>query len=333
MKTEPMIFSMLLHLSMNMWGDKDSRLKLWEDKLEADMDVWRKITDAMPSFGFNSVLIDVGNSLRYESHPELAIEGSLSKDDFKKELDRLRSIGLEPMPKLNFSGGHDAWLKDWSRMLGTEKYRRTAAELIEEVSELFGRPRFFHLGLDEEDALNQRALQFQCVRRGEVLWRDVYSLFDSAEKAGTTPWIWSDFYWHHPEEFMEKMPKSVLQCCWNYGPIASIPSKRHPDLRMESLNDPSVHVEGAKPNMADIGILEFDKAGFTQTLCCSNYTCFESSDRTMEVGRDYLDQSRLAGYFTAPWSGLQKPDEFYHLDAMQRFWSAKKKYYPELCQG
>ncbi len=332
MKTGPMIFSMLLHLSMNEWGDKNSRLELWEDEVSADLGVWRRIVDAMPSFGFNSVLIDVGNSLKYESHPELAIPGAIDKDRFKKELDRLRSIGLEPMPKLNFSGGHDAWLMDYSRMLGTEKYRRVASELIEEVSEVFGRPRFFHLGLDEEDPVNQGALQFQVVRRGDIFWRDVYHLFDATEKAQSTPWVWSDYCWHHPETFFEKMPKSVLQCSWNYGTLATIPSKRHPGLRMESADDPSVHVEGKSKAAADSSILELDRRGYTQTLCCSNYTCFESSDRTFEVGRDYLDQSRLAGYFTAPWGGLQAPDEFYHFDAMQRFWSAKKKYYPELCK-
>ena len=331
-KNEPMLFGMLIHLSANMWGDKNSRLNSWEDRLEADLGVWKKIVDAMPAFGFNSVLIDVGNSVRYESFPELAIEGSIDKDRFRKELDRLRSIGLEPLPKLNFSAGHDAWLKDISRMPGSEKYRNAVSQIIEEISELFGRPRFFHLGLDEEVPSCQRALQFQCVRRNGVFWKDAYHLFDATEKAQSTPWIWSDLYWHHPEEFLEKMPKSVLQCPWNYSALPTIPSKRFPDLRMESEKDPAVIAGGSEKNIEDACILDLDRAGYSQTLCCSNYTCFESSDRTFEIARDRLDPDRLVGIITAPWGALSAQDEFYHLDAMQRFLRAKQTYYPELCE-
>ena len=40
----------------------------------------------------------------------------------RKELDRMRALGLEPLPKLNFSTCHDAWLKDYHRMISTPQY-------------------------------------------------------------------------------------------------------------------------------------------------------------------------------------------------------------------
>jgi len=32
----------------------------------------------------------------------------------KDEIARLKGLGLEPIPKLNFSACHDAWLKDYN---------------------------------------------------------------------------------------------------------------------------------------------------------------------------------------------------------------------------
>ena len=64
----------------------------------------------------------------------------------------LRALGIEPLPKLNFSTCHDAWLGPYSRMVSTPAYYDVCRDLIDEVAELFGGPRFFHLGMDEETA-------------------------------------------------------------------------------------------------------------------------------------------------------------------------------------
>ena len=45
------------------------------------------------------------------------MKGSWEPDRFREELRRLRGLGIEPIPKLNFSGCHDLWLKDYSRIL------------------------------------------------------------------------------------------------------------------------------------------------------------------------------------------------------------------------
>lgn len=332
MKKNEKMFSILLHLSNNMWGDENSRLRFshWHPEMDADYEVWRRVIDALPAYGFNSVLIDVGDAVQYESHPEISLPGAWTKDFFKAELDHMRKIGLTPFPKLNFSGGHDAWLKVYSRMLGTDTYRKVAADLMKEVYELFGKPRYFHLGMDEENPTCQRALQFSCTRRNGVLWKDMFHLFHTCETLGSMPWIWSDFYWSHPEEFLYNMPKSVLQCPWNYSSLPTLPSKRYSDLTLESSYDPAVIESGLAENAADKAILDLDKAGFQYTLCCSNYTCRESSERTMEVGRDLCNPELLVGYFTAPWCGTYKNSEFRLMDALHRFKKAKEIYYPEL---
>ena len=95
------------------------------------------------------VLIDLAEGLVYPSHPELAVKGSWSVERMRKELDRLRGMGLEPIPKLNFSTTHDLWLGEYHRMVSTKKYYEVCADLIRDVGEIFGTPRMIHIGFDE----------------------------------------------------------------------------------------------------------------------------------------------------------------------------------------
>ena len=81
--------------------------------------------------------------------------------------------------------------------------------MIAEVCTLFGKPRFFHLGMDEEDVAGQR--------QQDLWWRNFLLMATELEKNGVRPWIWSDYFWHHPEEFLKRMPKTVVQGNWYYG--------------------------------------------------------------------------------------------------------------------
>ena len=111
------------------------------------------------------VLVDLGDAIKYESHPEIAVNNAWSTTKLKEELKKMRGMGLEPIPKLNFAAGHDAWLKKYSRMVSTDIYYGVCKDLIEEVSDLFDKPRLFHLGMDEENADDQRYLQLAVIRQ------------------------------------------------------------------------------------------------------------------------------------------------------------------------
>lgn len=81
-------------------------------------------------------------------------------------------MGLEPVPKLNFAAGHDIWLGEYSRMVTTKKYYEVCGHLIEEVAHIFDKPRFFHLGMDEENAEDQRYLDLVVIRQNDLWWHD-----------------------------------------------------------------------------------------------------------------------------------------------------------------
>ena len=108
-------------------------------------------------------------------------------------------------------------------MMGTDEYRKVCADVIADVCEIFGRPRFFHIGYDEETAGHQGRFQYVVVRQGEAWWTDFLSIVKAVERCGARAWCFSDMSWRHLDQFLERMPKSVVQCPWNYKVNAEHP--------------------------------------------------------------------------------------------------------------
>ena len=312
-----MMWAYLLHLGDNMWRDEwdENSISPFYEELSMDEQVWRKIIDFLPSQGIDTVLIDLGDGMEYERHPELAVKGAWSKDKLKKELDYIRSLGMTPLPKLNFSACHDAWLKEYSRMLSTTPYYQVCKDVIEEVVEVFDNPQYFHLGLDEENAELQRCLQHVCIRQKDLWWHDAYYLFNVCENLGVRPWVWADACWKNPEEYVEKMPKSVLQSNWWYNTIKEKNS------------------DGIYPRAEYDTYRVLEEAGFDQIPTSSSFEGYQfSSDRTMKLGKNVIHPERLKGYMTVPWRNTRTRELYALFNDAYQFGIAKKDVYPETCK-
>ena len=285
--------AVLLHMGTNMWCDRtpdhwgncDTPEKLslvgQADHFRFDEGIWREYTARMKEKGLNMAVVDVGEAVVFPSHPELGVKGSWEPDRLRAEVARLKAMGIEAIPKLNFSTAHDAWLKDYGRMVSTSKYYKVCADVIRDVSEIFGHPRWFHLGYDEETAGHQAQYRFAVVRQGELWWHDFLWFVRQVEGLGMRPWIWSDFYWHHPEDFMKRMPRSVLQSNWYYG-------KAFEDAK-----------DFAKKRV--MAYVDLDKAGFEQVPCGSNWSCDENFAETVRFCRANVSKKGLKGFLMAPW--------------------------------
>jgi hypothetical protein len=148
-------------------------------------------------------------------HPELAIEGSIERSELVEMISRLKELGLNIIPKLNFSTCHDGWLKDYSKMVSTKAYYDVCRDLINEVCDVFN-PEIIHIGMDEENYENQRLYDYVVIRQNDLWWHDLLYLVELIEKRGARACMWSDYARHRPDEFIEKCPKSVIQCPWYY---------------------------------------------------------------------------------------------------------------------
>jgi hypothetical protein len=204
------IWAELLHLSANMWG------KLYPDLL-FDESLWNDALKKMVDVGMNMVVIDLGDGVKYESHPEIAVNNAWTVSKLQNELEKIRKMGLEPIPKMNFSTCHDAWLRNYSRMVSTKQYYDVCRDLIAEVIRLFDTPRFFHLGMDEENEANQKDDDLIIIRGNDLYWGDLYFLLGEVFKGGSRPWVWQDYVRYFPEKLSKMMPKSVLQSNWYNG--------------------------------------------------------------------------------------------------------------------
>jgi hypothetical protein len=211
------IWACLLHLSFN-FASGIANYGGIRKEFEPIETVWNAALDAMVEQGMNMVLINLDDSVNWKSHPEIALRNAWSTVRLREEIMKMRKMGLEPIPMLNFSSTHDAWLGEYSRMLSTDKYYSVCSDLITEAIDIFDKPRFFHLGMDEEAPAYQiNRHDYLVVRQNDLWWGDFYFLIGEVMKGGVRPWVWSDYYWNHPEQFVKKMPRSVVQSNWYYG--------------------------------------------------------------------------------------------------------------------
>ncbi|MBQ3289851.1 MAG: hypothetical protein IJH50_10610 [Kiritimatiellae bacterium] len=305
--------AMLFHWGICMWGEwlpegvkelTGGRRGACSNRVKFSDEVWNSYVDRMVARKMNLVVVDLGEFPVYPSHPELAIPGSRSPEWVLKEVRRLKSLGLEPIPKLNFSAAHDAWLKDYSHMLTTRKYREVCRDVIRDAYEMFDRPRFMHIGYDEELPKHQHG--FICVRTDEIWWNDFLFFVKTVEDLGMRPWMWSDYGWHHAD-FVAKCPKSVVQNNWYY------------DGSMLGFDMAKMQKDSSSWKTLNL-FLELDKAGFDQVPCSSNWvsktrraagvtTNDEAMKNTVDFCRAHLSPEHLKGFLMAPWGNSEDTGE------------------------
>jgi hypothetical protein len=306
---EAKIWGCLLHLSYNFWVEysSPSPFRGYRPYLQMSESLWNDATQKMADEGLNLVILDLGDGVRYESHPEIAVNNAWSTTKLRKELDRLRKMGLEPIPKLNFSAGHDIWLGEYSRMVTTKKYYEVCSHLIEEVSDIFNKPRFFHLGMDEENAEDQRYLDLVVIRQNGLWWHDLNFFVNEVEKNGSRSWIWSDYLWHHPEDFFKNMPKSVLQSNWYYG---------------ESFDEQLTPVK-AYHDLDSYGYDQIPTGGFYKKNGEGEKNILE----TVKFCKDHVADSRLLGFLQTFWAPTTEDNRKGILKAIELLGDARKWYH------
>ncbi len=313
-----MIWSYLIHIGECMWGDYepgDGGLCINNTPLNCHEPTWNKIIDGLVEKQCcNTILIDLGEGVQYQSHPEIAIKGSWSKEKLSAEIDRLRGLGFKVYPKLNFSTGHDKWMGIYSRMVSTPQYYTFCKDIIDEVCELFSYPELFHLGLDEECFSVQKKLPICIIRHHNLWWHDVNYLFKLVEKNGARPWIWADYVWHTPESqksFIENMSHDVLCSNWYYGNW-----KHTTDFFYDSMK----------------GYEVLEEHGFDQLPTGSNCKkiveyCRDNMRLTVENCSRIIAPERLCGFMMAPWERTHEEKQERFDESLDAYKEAYDFYY------
>lgn len=304
---EQLIWGCLIHLSFNMWEEyiwPGRPFRGYRPDLELSETLWKDAIDLMGKSGVNMVVIDLGDAVKYKCHPEIAVNNAWTVARLKQELHYIRSLGMEPIPKLNFSAGHDTWMKEYSKMVSTDEYYRFCSDMIAEVCEIFNHPRLFHIGMDEEGYLMQSTYKHVVVRKNEAWWHDFLFLVKECEHHRAKAWLWPDYMlWHHPDQFFSRMPKTVMQSNWYYD------EEFNPEWDMVRQ------------------YIDLEKHGYDQILTGSYHNENPKSiGNTVAFAEQYIGKQHLKGFLQTWWKPTVEENRERILRAVSLIGEARKAY-------
>lgn len=101
---------------------------------------------------------------------------------------------------------------------------------------------------------------------------------------------------NHPEEFYDKMPKSVLQSNWYYGTEFDPAMKNYERVK---------------------AYLELEEHGYDQVPTGSNWSCEENMPRTVEFCQQHIAPQRLLGFMQTPWHPTLEATRAKHMQAIE----------------
>jgi hypothetical protein len=174
-------------------------------------------------------------------------------------------------------------------MLSTHKYYEVCKNLITEAIDIFEKPRFFHLGMDEETYKHQskstKPFDYVVIRQNDLWWNDLYYYIDAVTKKGVRPWVWSDYQWNNSEKFFKMMPKSVVQSNWYYSP----------KFNLDTVTD------GQRKQIK--AYIELEREGYDQIPTASFHTNDrpKSIENTVKFCSKNIDDTRLLGFLQTFW--------------------------------
>ncbi len=307
---------LVLFLEANEWNDSPTREtplgELFQTKLNVDKKVWNEVIDFAIENGCDSVMIRLGNGIKYNSHPEIAIEGAWTPKFMNAEVKRLKEKGLKVYPALNFSASHDAWLGVYSRMVSTPEYYKVARELIHEVIDIFDKPEMMNLGYDEENGLNQVKVDYACYRQYDLKWHDLNYLLDCVREKGVRPVINADYAWSYPDEFEENVPKDVLLIEWYYNYL-------YEDAALKfSMDNWSVNRRASFKRLTE--------AGYDIMMAGSSNEQSYNFEHMIRYAQENLNPDKVKGMAVSGWWGTVNEDsKYYYMDAIYKAKFAREK--------
>lgn len=207
----------VFHIDMNIAQFRGPYLRRWLERLAGE--------------GYNTIVWEVENNIRWESCPECVSPDAFTKAEFKDILAYSRSLGLEPIPLLQTIGHCEYVLKHPEYKALAEVPDRIdqycprnpdvavfLKKWIDEYLEVFGEVRTFHLGADEAYTLGEcpRCRAYAAEHSLSELYIDhINAVSQPLIGRGIRPAIWGDMILHHPEA-LDKLSRRIVIFDWLY---------------------------------------------------------------------------------------------------------------------
>ncbi len=333
------LWGILVHLSMDMWVGEQNDQPLKE---VFDENYWNEIIDETAKCGMNAIVLDIGNGVRFDSHPEIAKEDAYTPDWVRAQVKKCRKKGIALIPKLNFSATHDLWFGEYARMLSTSIYYKVTKDLIEECYELFDHPAYIHLGMDEEDNKHQKSRDYVAYRQGELYMKDLRHLADCVLATGAKPWIWACPLFDMTENFKKTFkPDEIVLSPWYYNAFrlehwTPIESRQEYVTYYNEGDYAAMNIKFVEEDPFLVNFrakaLPLMQDGFLYIPCASVFNrCDWNTVDLMEYFRDNGIDRQILGYVTAPWVSTlpTEKNKMFFEESFRFFREARKEIYGE----
>jgi len=227
-KSRPRYRGYLMHLTHYdpRWTARKKREQPW------DVDLALELVEALGEEGFNVLVIDCADAVKYRSHPEYARRYTHPMRDLARVAAAARRRGLEVAPKLNFARGeintHNHWMRapgeTWYARFDGEDYWQIAFEVIDELVAICESPHFFHIGMDEDH--DRSYAQYA---------NAIKTLHAGLKKRKLRTLVWNDSGIKyasgliHAEKSLfaeQHVPKEVTQVLWQYSSVPEADVRR-----------------------------------------------------------------------------------------------------------
>jgi len=306
-----------------------------------DEGTWNDIVNCVAENGMNHIFWDIHEGLKYGSHPELALKDSWTRQKMRREIKRLKELGITITPGVNFSSCHDVWLGPYELMMGTPKYYQVCRDIIFELCDLFEDTPYMHLGLDEEDERHSRTDRnfVAAYRQGDMLWHDLQFFMDCVRDCKKTPVMWGSTPIYRYEEFKANIePEDLVLMHYYYHGVREehwIRTDSREDYnKYYNINGPYVGMGMEILERDDPFYIHFRKNalrsaqdGYDVIMACSNYYLHEhNADDVVEMMINDWPEERVKGIITVPWKPTLPEYRDHHIDGINQLSRAFKKF-------
>ena len=199
--------------------------------LQLTKETVRRLIRRAAQDGYNAILWEIENKVKWESCPEVAAPDAFAKDEFRELLAEARELGLEPIPLMQtFGHAEYVLVHDTYRQLrevperkecycpSNPETRRFLKRFLHEYLELFGPDvKRFHLGGDEAHQFGSCA---KCKGRNRI---DLYvehldAVAEELRARQIRPAVWHDMLGRFDRECgaFARLPRDFAVYWWDY---------------------------------------------------------------------------------------------------------------------
>lgn len=207
-----------------------------------------RVVDLAHRANFNTVVVEIANSVKLESAPELTRDGAWSKEQFAKFIDYAQTNGLQVVPEMKLLTHQEKFFQKHhpELMYNAVSYDPRKEEvydivlpLLDELIEL-ANPSAIHIGHDEvvgwDPAHAKRHLEEgEHMLPAELFLLDIQRIHAHLKEKKVETWIWGDMLLS-PDEFpqmtssylhggslgygrrlRQQLPRDIVICDWHYS--------------------------------------------------------------------------------------------------------------------